>query len=91
MAQPVLFTKRKPPRIPEAVAALYPPAQVALETRECLTPLPSLQLLKGSEDQRVGRKLSNDLFQWFRSGDPWGHFANTGRAFLIVTIIRGTH
>lgn len=87
MADPVLFTKR----IPEAVAALYPPAQGALKTRECLTHLPSHQLLKESGDWRVGRKLSNDLVQWFRSSDPGGHFANTRRAFLIVTMIRGTH
>lgn len=36
-----LLEKRKPPQMPEAVAALCPSAQVALETGECQTHLSS--------------------------------------------------
>jgi len=43
----------------------------------------TVQLLKESEDPRVGRKLSNPLVQWFRSSDPWGHFGNMGRRSIF--------
>lgn len=74
--------------MPEAAAALCPPAHVALETGEC--PPADSPALRESQDSRIGRNLSNHLVQWFGSSDSWGHFGNMeGEAFLIVTRFRG--